>query len=120
MLEGKVAVVCGAGPDIGRTNALALARSGADIAVNVHRNRDVIEQTADEIRRMGRRSIAVLADIGDPQQVGEMFRQIQRETIGHCRHLDKQRHPAFRFAIFRSPHKLGNCVADESHWTYAL
>jgi 3-oxoacyl-[acyl-carrier protein] reductase len=79
MLEGKIALVCGAGPDIGRTNALALARSGADVAVNVHRNRDIIEQTADEIRRMGRRSIPVLADIGDPQQVGEMLRQIEGE-----------------------------------------
>jgi NAD(P)-dependent dehydrogenase (short-subunit alcohol dehydrogenase family) len=79
MLKGKVAVVCGAGPDIGRSNALALAANGADVAVNVHKSRDVIEKTADEIRRMGRRSKAILADIGDPKQVTEMFRQIEAE-----------------------------------------
>jgi 3-oxoacyl-[acyl-carrier protein] reductase len=79
MLEGKVAVVCGAGPDIGRNNALALATNGADVAVNVHHSRDVIEQTAGEIRRMGRRSKAILADIGDPEQVTEMFRQIEAD-----------------------------------------
>jgi NAD(P)-dependent dehydrogenase (short-subunit alcohol dehydrogenase family) len=61
-LTGRVALVTGAGQGIGRGIALAMAREGADIAV-VERIADTAESTAEEIRAIGRRSIAVPCDV---------------------------------------------------------
>ena len=68
-LEGKVALVSGAGNNIGRTTALRLARDGANIIVNGRSDRDSIEAVAEEVRALGRRAIAVLGDVSDEQQV---------------------------------------------------
>jgi 3-oxoacyl-[acyl-carrier protein] reductase len=77
LLEGKVAAVCGAGPDIGRSIAMALAENGADVALNVHRHHEVIDETAARIRKLGRRSFPIIADIAEPSDVREMFGRIQ-------------------------------------------
>ena len=55
--DGKAALVTGSGRGIGRGIALRLAYEGADIIVNYFRNRKPAEQTADEIRELGRRAI---------------------------------------------------------------
>lgn len=59
---GQVAVVTGAGQGIGRAIALRLAADGMDIAVG-DVQRDHAEAVADEIRALGRRTIAVAADV---------------------------------------------------------
>ena len=61
MLSGKVALVTGAGRGIGRAIALTLAGYGADVAVNYSGSKEAAEKTADEIRALGRRAIAVRA-----------------------------------------------------------
>lgn len=63
-LEGKVAVVTGAGRGLGRTMAVALAAAGADVVVSA-RSRDEIESAAEEIRGLGRRAEAISADCTD-------------------------------------------------------
>lgn len=63
-LDGKVAVVTGAGRGLGRTMALALAAAGADVVVSA-RSRDEIESAAEEIRGLGRRAEAISADCTD-------------------------------------------------------
>jgi 2-deoxy-D-gluconate 3-dehydrogenase len=60
-LTGKSAVVIGGGRGIGKGIALALADAGADVLVAA-RTKEQVEQTASEIKELGRRSIAVLAD----------------------------------------------------------
>ena len=50
-VDGKVAIVTGAGRGIGKAIALALAEAGADITV-IARTREQIEQTAEEIRQL--------------------------------------------------------------------
>ncbi len=60
-LTGKAALVLGGGRGIGKGIALALAEAGADVMVAA-RTRDQIEQTALEIKSLGRKSIAVPAD----------------------------------------------------------
>ena len=69
-LEGKKAIVTGSGRGIGRAIALALARNGADVALA-----DVTpdaEGVAEEIRKLGRHSIAVRADITQVDQVEKL------------------------------------------------
>jgi 7-alpha-hydroxysteroid dehydrogenase len=63
-LDGRVAVVTGAGQGIGRGIASGLADAGCDVAVNARR-RDDLEAVAVEIRRRGRRALVVAADIRD-------------------------------------------------------
>ena len=60
-LEGRVAVVTGAGRGLGRTMAVALAAAGADVVV-ASRTASEVEAVRDEIRALGRRSEAVVGD----------------------------------------------------------
>jgi NAD(P)-dependent dehydrogenase (short-subunit alcohol dehydrogenase family) len=60
-LEGKVAIVTGAGRGIGRSVAVALAKAGADICVTA-RTEEQINQTAELVRSQNRKAVAVSAD----------------------------------------------------------
>lgn len=73
-LRDKVALVTGASRGIGRETALALARAGCDVAVNA-RSKPGVEQTAQEIERLGRRSRAIVADLSDRAAVEAMCNQ---------------------------------------------
>ncbi|WIY53753.1 SDR family NAD(P)-dependent oxidoreductase [Devosia sp. YIM 151766] len=64
LLDGKVALVTGAGSGIGKATALALAREGAAV-VAMSRTRDEVEATAAEIERGGGQAMAAMADITD-------------------------------------------------------
>jgi NAD(P)-dependent dehydrogenase (short-subunit alcohol dehydrogenase family) len=77
-VEGKVAVVTGAGRGLGKAMAMALARGGADVVV-VSRSRDQLETVAEEIRGMGRRSLAIPVDVTDSQQVTSMMERVVTE-----------------------------------------
>lgn len=62
-LEGRVALVTGAGRGIGRAIALSLAEAGADVAVNYRRDKDAAEDTVAEIERLGRKARAYGASV---------------------------------------------------------
>jgi NAD(P)-dependent dehydrogenase (short-subunit alcohol dehydrogenase family) len=66
LLEGKVAIVSGIGPGMGRDVSLALAREGADVALAA-RTAPSLEAVAAEIRALGRRALAVPTDIARPE-----------------------------------------------------
>lgn len=63
-LGGRVAVVVGGSSGIGRAIALGLAEAGADV-VACARGREAVEATAGEIEARGRRTVRVVADVGD-------------------------------------------------------
>lgn len=62
-LAGRIALVTGGSRGIGRAIALALAAAGADIAVNYRSRRAEAEEVAAAIDKLGRRSLAVAADV---------------------------------------------------------
>jgi 3-oxoacyl-[acyl-carrier protein] reductase len=74
-LDGRVAIVTGAGRNIGRSIAEAFAAAGASVVVNGHRDSDAIEAVAQGIRDRGGRAIAVLADVSEDAEVAAMVRQ---------------------------------------------
>ena len=76
-LENKVALVTGGGRGIGRGIALEFAREGADLAINYRRDREAAEATAREIGAMGRRALAVQADVGDREAVDRMVAEVK-------------------------------------------
>ena len=73
-LEGKSALITGGGRGIGKAIALVLAEAGADVAV-ASRTLNQVEQVADEIRSLGRSSVAVQLDVSDSAEVGRAVSQ---------------------------------------------
>ena len=67
--DGKAAVVTGAGRNIGRAIALALADGGAAIAINVRSNRTEAESVAREIETAGGKALVHVGDVADPVAV---------------------------------------------------
>jgi 3-oxoacyl-[acyl-carrier protein] reductase len=79
MLNGKIALVTGAGRGIGRAIALTLAEYGADVAVNYSGSKSAAEETVSEICALGRRAIAVCADVSDKESCIAMFDTVKKE-----------------------------------------
>jgi 3-oxoacyl-[acyl-carrier protein] reductase len=72
-LAGRAAVITGSSRGVGRSVALAYAREGADVLVNYTSNESAAQAVVDEIRRLGRKSIAVKADVASKQDVDRMM-----------------------------------------------
>jgi len=78
-LSGRVALVTGASRGIGRAIALALARSGADVAVNFRSNEGAAQEVCAQIRALGRRALQVQGDVSRASEVVHMVEKIHRE-----------------------------------------
>src|SRR5947209_3729263 len=73
-LSGKVALVTGGSRGVGRASAVALARAGCDVAVNYLRAADDAAAVVREIEALGRRAVAVQADVS---QQGDVTRLVE-------------------------------------------
>lgn len=71
-LSGRVAIVTGAGRNIGRGIALVLAEGGAAVVVNARSNLAEAQGVVREIEQAGGQGLAVTADVADPAAVGKM------------------------------------------------
>jgi len=71
-LAGKVAIVTGAGRNIGRAIALYLAAAGASVVVNARSNKAEADAVVGEIESAGGQAMALLADVGDAAAVEAM------------------------------------------------
>lgn len=74
-LEGKTALVTGAGKGIGRQIALTLAEYGADIILNYRSLKADIEEIQEEIQRLGRKVLLCSCDVTDLKAVKQMTEQ---------------------------------------------
>lgn len=77
--KGKVALVTGGARGIGRAICHALAREGADVAVNYRGQVEAAEEVADFVREIGGRAITVQADMGDPDAVAGLIERTRTE-----------------------------------------
>jgi len=78
-LEGKGAVVTGGSVGIGRAIAIELAREGANVAINYRRHDDEANAVVAQIEGMGRRGLAVKADVSSYADAEAMVRRVQEE-----------------------------------------
>jgi len=76
-LAGRVALVTGAGRNIGRAIALALAGSGAALVLNTRRDRHEVDALAAEIAERGGQAMVAIADVTDPAAVATMIADTQ-------------------------------------------
>jgi NAD(P)-dependent dehydrogenase (short-subunit alcohol dehydrogenase family) len=72
-LQGKTALVTGGAHRLGRALALALARSGCDVAIHYHASAEMAQATAAEIQALGRRALALPADLTSTAQIESLF-----------------------------------------------
>ena len=82
-LDGKIALVTGASRGIGRGIALELANAGADVIVHYARKKSAAQQVVAEVQAMGRRALAVKANLADAEKIEAMMDQIEAE-FGGC------------------------------------
>lgn len=78
-LKGRVAVVTGGSRGIGRAIALRLAESGADVALIYAGNQAAADETAQQVRELGVRAMAVQCDVSDAQQAAAAIKQVRAE-----------------------------------------
>src|SRR5437667_1175898 len=90
LLEGKVGVVSGVGPGLGKQVALAFAREGADLALGA-RTEAMLKETAGEVEALGRRAVWVPTDVTDPEQ----DRRLVETAVEQLGRVDVLVHNAF-------------------------
>jgi len=82
LFQDKTALITGSGRGIGRAIALHFAGQGADVVINFFRNRTPAEETAREVKSLGRRALLVKANIGDLDELARLFEETEAEFGG--------------------------------------
>lgn len=72
---GKVALITGGARGIGRATALKLAQEGTDIAIVYYNSSDEAQDLVEEITAIGRRAVAIQANVADHLSVKELFKE---------------------------------------------
>ena len=79
LLENRVALVTGSSRGIGKSIALALAKAGCDLVVNYHQQAVAAEAVRSSIEKIGRRAIAIQADVSVPADVERLVSRTEHE-----------------------------------------
>lgn len=78
-LKGKVALITGGGTGLGKEIGMQLAQEGADIAIAYTKSAKEAEETVAELRALGRRAVAIRADVSVAAEVDAMVETVKRE-----------------------------------------
>ena len=78
-MSGRVALVTGAGKRLGRAVALRLAAEGADVAVHYRESRNEADEVVSAIVKLGRKSVALSADLGSVDEIRKLFLEVGNE-----------------------------------------
>lgn len=78
-LASKVALITGGARGIGKATALKLAQAGADIVIVYYSSAEEAERLAQEIQALGRRALALKANVADESSVKDMMKQVQEQ-----------------------------------------
>jgi NAD(P)-dependent dehydrogenase (short-subunit alcohol dehydrogenase family) len=93
-LHGRTALVTGAAKRVGRAIALAMAGRGADVLIHYKSSASEAKQTVEAVERLGRRAVAIQADLAEPDQV----ETLAEDAVKTCGRIDVLVNSA---AIFR-------------------
>ena len=110
-LDGKVAIVAGAGPGIGRSCALALARAGADVALAARREGPLTALAEEVAKETGRRTAAIPTDMGELDSCRALVARTVEE-LGRVDHVVN--------VATRGTPRAGVREADWSQWRDAF
>lgn len=78
-LQGRVALVTGAAKRVGRAVAVRLAAEGASVVIHYHHSQTEAREAVTEIERLGRRSVAIPADLANVSEIHSLFQQVQQQ-----------------------------------------
>src|SRR5712672_749913 len=109
-LQGRVVLVTGAAKRIGRMVAVRLAAEGADVVIHYNRSKSEAEDAVAEIVKLGRKSIAIQADLCSLAQIKRLFQQ----TVDQFGRLDILVNSAANFLPFHL------AATTEKMWDTAL
>lgn len=115
-LEGKSALVIGAGADIGRATAVTLAREGASLVL-AGRRREALEATAAEVQALGARVCIACGDLADPKGP----EKLTHEALAVANRLDLLVNTAGPFPVRGlAQGGAGPLYSDDASWTEAF
>jgi 3-oxoacyl-[acyl-carrier protein] reductase len=111
-LQGKAALVAGAGRNNGKAIALAFAREGADLVLVAREKKDSLDAVAHECEKLGAKVLPLLADVSEPEQVTRMVKQ----ALDHYGRIDVLMSVAGR----RAHQDFWEISVEEWHKTFAV
>jgi 3-oxoacyl-[acyl-carrier protein] reductase len=77
-IEGKAAIVTGAGTGVGRATAIRLAKQGCSVLINYSRSQDAAESVASEVEGLGVKALAYRADVAVDRECRAMVSEVER------------------------------------------